>query len=100
MKERPRLWAGDAVNGQQQEQLHPTTTLACPQSDLPIEPLLTPDDLARILQCTRRTVERMRSGGLIPAPDLLLGVPGKKPHGRFPRWRAQTIRQWIKGGQP
>jgi hypothetical protein len=58
-----------------------------------IEPLLSIDDLAVILHCSRRLVERMRSAGKLPPPDLLVG--------RMPRWKPETIRQWIEqGGAP
>jgi predicted DNA-binding transcriptional regulator AlpA len=55
-----------------------------------IEPLLSIGDLCCILACDRRTVERMRSAGRLPRPDLHVG--------RMPRWRAATIRAWIEGG--
>src|SRR5271157_5829907 len=51
---------------------------ARPQGDFPrgrtlpasIEPMLHIDDLAALLSCSRRLVERMRAGGRIPRPDL------------------------------
>jgi hypothetical protein len=52
-----------------------------------MEPLLGIDDLAALLRCSRRLIERMRSGGKVPQPDLHVG--------RMPRWRPETIRQWI-----
>jgi predicted DNA-binding transcriptional regulator AlpA len=55
-----------------------------------IEPMLCIDDLAAILSCSRRLVERMRSGGKVPKPDFHAG--------RCPRWRAATIRAWIESG--
>jgi|GEM_PF-6684889 len=58
-----------------------------------IEPMLSIDDLAAILKCSRRLVERMRSAGKVPRPDFHAG--------RCPRWRAETIRRWIEaGGRP
>jgi predicted DNA-binding transcriptional regulator AlpA len=60
-------------------------------ADPPIEPLLGIDDLAAVLNCSRRLVERMRSAGRLPRPDLVIG-------GRTPRWRPQAIRTWIEGG--
>jgi predicted DNA-binding transcriptional regulator AlpA len=56
-----------------------------------IEPLLKLDDLPEILGVCRRTVERMRSGGRFPKPDLTLG--------RMPRWKPSTIRTWIDRGR-
>ena len=55
-----------------------------------IEPLLSVDDLARVLNGSRRTVERMRAAGKLPRPDLHIG--------KCPRWKPETIRQWIEGG--
>jgi hypothetical protein len=55
-----------------------------------IEPLLSIDDLATILNCSRRLVERMRSAGKVPKPDMHVG--------RCPRWMPATIRRWIAGG--
>jgi hypothetical protein len=52
-----------------------------------IEPLLSLDDLAVILKCSRRWIERERSAGRIPKPDIQLG--------KCPRWRVETIRRWI-----
>jgi predicted DNA-binding transcriptional regulator AlpA len=55
------------------------------------EPLLKMCDLARWLNCSRREVERMRSSGRLPRPDLILGR-------RSPRWRPEKIRAWIESG--
>jgi predicted DNA-binding transcriptional regulator AlpA len=58
-----------------------------------IEPMLHIDDLAELLSCSRRLVERMRSAGKIPKPDIHVG--------RCPRWKPATIRAWIeRGGNP
>ena len=58
-----------------------------------IEPMLGIDDLAAILSCSRRLVERMRSAGKVPKPDFHAG--------RCPRWKPETIRRWIgEGGRP
>ena len=58
-----------------------------------IEPLLRMADLARVLSCSRRVVERMRTAGRLPAPDLYVG-------NRSPRWMPTTIRDWVeRGGQ-
>src|SRR4051812_9044795 len=53
-----------------------------------IEPLLAIADLAVILSCSRRLVERMRSSGRVPEPDFHVG--------RCPRWKPETIRRWIE----
>jgi predicted DNA-binding transcriptional regulator AlpA len=55
-----------------------------------IEPLLSIDDLAATLRCSRRLVVRMRSAGRLPRPILHVG--------RCPRWTAAQIRAWIEGG--
>ncbi len=55
-----------------------------------IEPMLHIDDLAELLSCSRRCVERMRSAGKVPKPDIHVG--------RCPRWKPATIRAWIDGG--
>ena len=54
-----------------------------------LDPLLSIDDLARVLNCGRRSVERLLSAGRLPRPDVRLG--------RMPRWRTVTIREWING---
>ncbi len=55
-----------------------------------IEPMLHIDDLAALLSCSRRCVERMRSAGKVPKPDIHVG--------RCPRWKPATIRAWIERG--
>jgi predicted DNA-binding transcriptional regulator AlpA len=59
-----------------------------------IDPLLSIAELAAILNVSRRAVERMRSSGRFPRPDLMIG--------KMPRWKAATVRSWIdasgKGG--
>ncbi len=58
-----------------------------------IEPMLHIDDLAELLSCSSRLVERMRSAGKIPKPDIHVG--------KCPRWKPATIRAWIdRGGKP
>ena len=69
-----------------------TTALRAAQATPPrtIEPMLGIDELARILAASRRSIERLRSAGKLPKPDLHIG--------RMPRWKAETIRRWIEGG--
>ena len=57
---------------------------------LPIEPLLSQADLCRVLATSQRSIDRLRSSGRLPPPDLAIG--------RSPRWRASTIRSWIDRG--
>jgi predicted DNA-binding transcriptional regulator AlpA len=50
------------------------------------------DELASALGVSRRTIERERSAGRFPKPDLCIG--------KAPLWKPQTIRDWIdKGGR-
>lgn len=53
----------------------------------PIEPLLSLADIAAVLGVTRRSVERLRSAGTLPQPDLKIG--------RSLRWRPDTVREWL-----
>lgn len=55
-----------------------------------ITPLLSIDDVAATLACSRRLIERMRAAGKLPKPDLRVG--------KMPRWRAETIARWIEAG--
>ena len=55
-----------------------------------IQPLLSIADLAQILNVSRSAVERMRSSGLLPPPDLNIG--------KMSRWKAATVRVWIDTG--
>jgi len=59
-----------------------------------IEPLLKLADLALALNCQLRTVERLKSSGRLPKPDLLIGTGSRKS----PRWKPATIRRWIDEG--
>ena len=47
-------------------------------------------ELAHALGISRRTLERERSAGRFPAPDLAIG--------KAPLWRPETIRAWIEAG--
>ncbi len=55
-----------------------------------IEPMLSLNDLAAWLNCSRRILERMRSAGKVPRPDFQLG--------KGPRWKRSTIEAWIERG--
>ena len=52
-----------------------------------IESLWTPKDVASYLRVSVRMLERMRSTGAMPPPDVFLG--------RLPRYRPNTIRAWL-----
>ena len=43
------------------------------------------DELATVLNCSRRLVVRMRAAGKVPKPDMKVG--------KMPRWRVETIRR-------
>jgi predicted DNA-binding transcriptional regulator AlpA len=60
-----------------------------PRSD-PAVPRLTwrIDDLATALGVSRRVIERERSAGRLPSPDLHIG--------RVPLWKPESIREWIE----
>ncbi len=47
-------------------------------------------ELAQALSISRRTLERERSAGRFPSPDLVIG--------KAPLWTPETIRRWIEGG--
>ena len=48
------------------------------------------DELAAALGISRRAIERERSAGRFPKPDLTIG--------RMPLWRPETITRWLEGG--
>jgi|GEM_PF-2979406 len=52
-----------------------------------VEPMLTLTGVKNMLSAGRRSVERLRSQGKFPKPDLHIGVS--------PRWRVSTINRWI-----
>jgi predicted DNA-binding transcriptional regulator AlpA len=57
----------------------------------PVERLtLRLKEVARSLGVDRRTVERQRSAGRFPPPDLKMG--------KMPLWKPETIRSWIENG--
>ncbi len=57
-----------------------------------VEPLLSIAELIAILGVSRRTLERMISGGEFPPADIRIG--------KLPRWRRATYERWIsKGGE-
>ncbi|MDB5349203.1 MAG: hypothetical protein JWN86_450 [Planctomycetota bacterium] len=56
-----------------------------------IEPLTYRlDDLPIALGVSRRTLERERSAGRFPRPDLTIG--------KMPLWKRETIHEWIERG--
>jgi excisionase family DNA binding protein len=56
------------------------------------EPLLiAADELARLMQISRRTLWRLRSAGELPEPVRLGGTV---------RWRLEEVRDWVAMGCP
>ena len=56
----------------------------------PLRLTLRLDELAAALGVSRRTIERERSAGRFPKPDIHLG--------KAPCWRPETIAHWIDRG--
>jgi predicted DNA-binding transcriptional regulator AlpA len=48
------------------------------------------DEIAESLGVSRRTIERERSAGRFPKPDLRIG--------RAPLWTRETLTRWIAEG--
>jgi predicted DNA-binding transcriptional regulator AlpA len=59
-----------------------------------VEPLprltLRLDEVAKSLGVSRRLLEKQRSAGQFPKPDLQMG--------KAPLWQPETIRKWIEAG--
>jgi predicted DNA-binding transcriptional regulator AlpA len=86
----PDATAGRLSEASQRARDEPTplvVPLAAVAERLGIEPLLSLEDLCRILGCSRRKVETMKSSGRLPVPDLHIG--------RLPRWKPASIRAWL-----
>ena len=65
--------------------------MSIPHESLPADRLtLRLDDLTVVLGVSRRTLERERSAGRFPRPDLTIG--------KMPLWRRETIRAWVERG--
>lgn len=60
---------------------------ANPVESLPLVLMLA--DLAELLRCSRRTVERLHRAGRLPEP---LAIPGR------PRWSRADVLLWIDSG--
>jgi hypothetical protein len=59
-----------------------------------IEPMaLRPEDLEAAIGVDNRTIQRWRSAGKFPKPDIR--------HGHTLLWRVETVRAWLEsGGRP
>jgi predicted DNA-binding transcriptional regulator AlpA len=64
--------------------------VAKPFDDFKTRLALRLDEVARALGVSRRALERERSAGRLPRPDLTIG--------RMPLWTPETIRAWIAEG--
>ncbi len=53
--------------------------------------LMDAEDVAKTLNCSRRTVRRLADSGQIPAPIRL---------GRLLRWDRRALQEWIAEGCP
>jgi hypothetical protein len=89
--ERPGFAARGAVDGPKQP--CESNTVVAEAANL--EPLLTREDLATFLKIDLRTLDRMRAGGRLPKPDLVLGARGR---GCIARWKPASIRAWLDRG--
>jgi hypothetical protein len=56
--------------------------------DLPL--VLFKSDIAGVLRCSDRTVDRLERSGRLPDP---LNIPGR------PRWARDAILLWLAGGE-
>ncbi len=67
-----------------------------PDSSPAVEPSLEAivtwryETVVKALGVSRRAIERERSAGRFPPPDLHIG--------RMPLWKPETIRAWVEGG--
>jgi excisionase family DNA binding protein len=53
--------------------------------------LITPEETARLLEISERTLWRLLSAGRVPKPVRI---------GRSTRWRLAEVRDWIERGCP
>jgi hypothetical protein len=54
----------------------------------PLVPSFDKRELAEFLRISVRTLDRLRTGGMLPRADL--------QSGQSPRWTQDTIRRWLK----
>jgi predicted DNA-binding transcriptional regulator AlpA len=83
-----------AVTASAQTEVETPTASSAPSPNYPEAPIgrlaLRLDEVTRSLGVSRRAIERERSAGRFPKPDLTIG--------RMPLWRPETIRDWVEGG--
>ena len=68
----------------------PTHNIIEPSTTSPTRLAYRLAELATLLGISRRTLERERSAGRFPRPDLNIG--------KSPLWSPATIQRWIEGG--
>jgi predicted DNA-binding transcriptional regulator AlpA len=69
----------------------PGAAKPAPEAAVVVERLvLRLDEVVASLGVSRRAIERRRSAGKFPRPDLTIG--------RMPLWRPETLRAWIEAG--
>lgn len=56
-----------------------------------VSPMLSPADLARWLSISRRSLDRLRSQGRLPLPDIHVG--------KIVRWRFETVNRYFDSVQ-
>lgn len=62
------------------------------RDEVPVElAMLTADEIARVVNCSPRTVHRLADDGVIPQPVRIGGML---------RWRRPDIEGWIERGCP
>lgn len=62
--------------------------------------LLDSEGVAALLGVTRETVARYRTGGVLPAPDVMLGRSPGWYRSTIEAWRASRPGQGKGGGRP
>jgi excisionase family DNA binding protein len=82
----------EAARGAPDASLSPESTLVTKSETTGQQPaLVDADDVAKTLNCSRRTVRRLADSGRMPAPIRL---------GRLLRWDRRALLEWIAAGCP
>lgn len=88
--EHPGFTARGVVGGQQVDLRQPTTPTH-PGAIAPLEPLAyRKATVARMLDISGRTLDRLIGAGRFPRPDAHAG--------RAPLWRRETLERWLAQG--
>jgi predicted DNA-binding transcriptional regulator AlpA len=67
-------------------------------ADSKFPPLLSPDELLRVIPMSRRAIERAVDLGTFPSP---IALPGSGPNGsRRVAWRGEDIQTWLDALAP